>query len=252
MDYFKYFPTIDYNFGDHAQKDKFRNISIYTDVIDQVKDNLTIYEDYNILDGERPDNVSQKIYDTPEYHWTFYMLNDNIREKGWPLTQQKLYEFALKKYPNKVMNLNIDISKKFLLGQEITGVTNGANAIVIHRNVDLAQVVLTNITGNLTSTQGYQAQDPDDRRQGQQITVAASGVTSIVDEINATHHIENTSGEYIDLIDSNGNFILGSGDIPVTNLEELVRVNDSLKRIRVFRPGNIDQIADAFKQAIKI
>ena len=31
MDYFKYFPTIDYMFGDHAQKDKFRNISIYTD-----------------------------------------------------------------------------------------------------------------------------------------------------------------------------------------------------------------------------
>lgn len=250
MDYFKYFPTIDYNFGDHAQKDKFRNISIYTDVIDQVKDNLTIYEDYNILDGERPDNVSQKFYDTPEYHWTFYMLNDKIREKGWPLTQQKLYEFALKKYPNKVMNLSIDISKKFLLGQEITGVTNGANAIVIHRNVDLAQVVLTNITGDLISTQGYQAQDPDD--QGQQITVPAGGVTSIVDEINATHHIENTSGEHIDLIDSNGDFTLGSEDIPVTNLEELVRVNDSLKRIRVFRPGNVDQIADAFKQAIKI
>jgi len=248
MDYFKYFPTIDYMFGDHAQKDKFRNISIYTDVIDQVKDNLTMYEDYNILDGERPDNVSQKIYDTPEYHWTFYMLNDKIREKGWPLTQKKLYEFALRKYPFKVMNLSIDISTILKVGQTITGVNNGATAKIIHRDTDLLQLVLTDVNGNITSTQGYQTINAD----GSTTTIAASDVSSIVDQINATHHIENTSGEHIDLIDSNGDFVLGTGDIPVTNLEELVRVNDSLKQIRVFRPGNIDQIADAFKQAIKI
>ena len=96
--------------------------------------------------------------------------------------------------------------------------------------------------------QGYQTTNED----GSVTTISASDVSSIVDQINATHHIENTSGEHIDLIDSNGDFILGSEDIPITNLEELVRVNDSLKQIRVFRPGNIDQIADAFKQAIKI
>ena len=146
------------------------------------------------------------------------------------------------------MNLSIDISTILKVGQTITGVSNGATAKIIHRNTDLLQLVLTDIDGNITSTQGYQVTNAD----GSVTTVAASDVSGVVNQINATHHIENTSGEYIDLIDSNGDFILGSGDIPVTNLEELVRVNDSLKQIRVFRPGNVDQIADAFKQAIKI
>ena len=113
MDYFKFFPTTSYKFGNESTPDVFRNISIYADVIDQVKDNLTVYENYNILDGERPDNVSQKIYDTPQYYWTFYLLNDNIREKGWPLTQKKLFEFAKEKYPNKILSTTVDISKIF-------------------------------------------------------------------------------------------------------------------------------------------
>ena len=72
MNFFKFFPQTSYTFGNQSTNDTFRNISIYADTIDQVKDNLTMYENYNVLDGERPDIVSQKLYDSPEFHWTFY------------------------------------------------------------------------------------------------------------------------------------------------------------------------------------
>ena len=247
MDYFKFFPETSYKFGNESTPDVFRNISIYADVIDQVKDNLTVYENYNILDGERPDNVSQKIYDTPQYYWTFYLLNDNIREKGWPLTQKRLFEFAKEKYPNKILSTTVDISKIFKVGQTITGTSNAATAKVIHRDTDLLQIHLTDISGNITTTQGYQTTNDD----GTISSISSSEIRGISDGHDAVHHYEDTAGNVIDLIDPAGTFNEGVTDVQVTNLENLARINNKLKTIRVFKPSAISQVVDGFRKAVK-
>ena len=72
MSYFNKFPVVDYNFGDNEPDILFNNISAYVDIIDQVKQEVAFYEKYTILDGDRPDTVSQKLYDTTDYHWTFF------------------------------------------------------------------------------------------------------------------------------------------------------------------------------------
>ena len=61
-------------------------------VVDQVKENSSFYKNYYIRDGERPDNVSHRLYENPRLHWTFYLMNDHIREQGWPLTQRSIVE----------------------------------------------------------------------------------------------------------------------------------------------------------------
>lgn len=94
MSYFKSFPRVFYKFGDEQTSDVFENLSVYSDMVDQIRDKVSLYEDYYILPGERPDQVSQKLYDTPEYHWTFYLMNQKLREQGWPLSSANLFAFA--------------------------------------------------------------------------------------------------------------------------------------------------------------
>ena len=88
--YFTHFPKVFYKFGDEVDVNISNNLSVYVDLLDQIKNEISFYETFNILDGERPDTVSQNLYGTPNYHWTLYLLNDNIRELGWPLTDQEV------------------------------------------------------------------------------------------------------------------------------------------------------------------
>ena len=74
--YFRRFPMIYYNFGDNEANTIFPNITAYVDIIDQVKQEVSFYDKYTILDGDRPDTVSQILYDTPDFHWTFFAMND--------------------------------------------------------------------------------------------------------------------------------------------------------------------------------
>jgi len=55
---------------------------------------------YTIEDGETPELVSQKFYDTPFYHWTILMANDitNPREE-WPVTEKQLMSRIELLYP---------------------------------------------------------------------------------------------------------------------------------------------------------
>ena len=110
MNYFKYFPVTAYGFGNEALPDLFRNISVYVDVIDQIKQNVSFYNDYYIQEGERPDQISYKLYGTPNYYWTFWFMNDNIREKGWPLTNIQLIEKIAKDYAHKVITTRNTLS----------------------------------------------------------------------------------------------------------------------------------------------
>jgi hypothetical protein len=72
-------------------------------LIDQIADDASFYEKYEIKDGERPDALSYRLYGTSEYYWMFYLLNENIRRQGWPLTLQEIQTKSREYYPNKVI-----------------------------------------------------------------------------------------------------------------------------------------------------
>ena len=107
--YFDAFPIIDYKFGDEEFVVPIENLSIYVDVVDQVRRSSATYQNYDILPGERPDQVSYKLYNTTDYYWTFFLMNDKLRERGWPLSPIKAEEFAKKEYKGKKELLNFHI-----------------------------------------------------------------------------------------------------------------------------------------------
>lgn len=101
IDYFTKFPKISYDsFVDgsvHLMTDITRNVAAK---IFQA-DDAAGYTYYNINDGDKPDHVSNLIYGTPAYYWTFFVLNDTLRSginSGWPLSSQEFENMMEKEY----------------------------------------------------------------------------------------------------------------------------------------------------------
>lgn len=102
ISYFQNFKTIPYDFtlgGDYRNIIDFTpNFKVKSSLIDE----HSLYDYYIIGNGERPDIVSYKIYGTTEYYWTFFVINEHLREglRQWPLSDYELSEATYKKYGN--------------------------------------------------------------------------------------------------------------------------------------------------------
>ena len=146
MLYFNDFPDVGYKFGDEVDETIFQNISVYAEVIDQIKSEVTFLNTFTIQEGFRPDQVSQILYDTPLHYWTFYLLNDDIREQGWPLIRHEFEEYIKKAFPNTTLTTRDSaLVSKFKVGQTVTGNSSGASGKIIRRNIDLGQLIIEGI-----------------------------------------------------------------------------------------------------------
>jgi hypothetical protein len=140
--FFTNYPRTLYQFGGEQSLTAIQNLSVYVDVIDQIKDNINFYEIIEIQDGERPDTISQDLYGTVRYYWTLYLLNDNLRERGWPLTVQQIRAKAIKDYPNTVLTTRDGdiLIEHFQVGDTVIGQSSGAAGTILRRNLELGQI----------------------------------------------------------------------------------------------------------------
>lgn len=97
MTYFAKFPLLRYT-SNNIQ-------TITTDVLRRVsvnkntRENLVIFDEYDIKDGETPESVSYKFYETSDYHWVILLVNDILDPRyDWPLNSNQLYEYTSGKY----------------------------------------------------------------------------------------------------------------------------------------------------------
>tara|TARA_A100001388_G_scaffold227486_1_gene178858 strand:+ start:1430 stop:2173 length:744 start_codon:yes stop_codon:yes gene_type:complete len=247
MDFFKDFGDVAYSFGNNELASITPDISKYVDVIDQIKDDIAFLTYYNIREGDRPDQVSLQIYGTTLYYWTFYLLNDKIRQQGWPLTNTEFQRYIKKIFPNTVLNTRENISTKFKVGQTVTGNTSGASGKIIKRNFMLGQIVIegeVNFTadGEIVSSVNSQG-----------ITETVN-VTSSIDERLAASYYTDTSGVVDVGVDSaTGNLLNpGVGVNEITNEQGYYAVNESLKQIKVIRPSLITTLIGSYKKALRV
>ena len=58
-----------------------------------------LFDNYDVSDGERPEDIAYKYYGDPELHWVILMTN-NITDRyyEWPLTQPQFQEYMKDKY----------------------------------------------------------------------------------------------------------------------------------------------------------
>ena len=76
-------------------KNLFRRVKLRDDLVDQV----TAFERYEVRQGERPDIVAEEYYDNQDLDWLVLISNNitNVRDQ-WPLSDNELYNYAVEKY----------------------------------------------------------------------------------------------------------------------------------------------------------
>jgi hypothetical protein len=245
--YFRDFPKIDYRFGDEQLPDRFSNISLYVEIIDEIKNNSSFYTNYYIKEFERPDQLSMKMYGTTNYHWTLFLLNDHIRERGWPLTNREIIDKAAKDYKYNVLTTRSPIYDKFKNGQTISGNSSGATGTIANRHLDLGQLVLSSSSGTFINGETVSSTNAS----GEIETIIAKSYT---EEFNSAHHYEDADGNRIDLgVDSETGLLNNPGALytEITYLNRLISMNEELKSIRILKPNSIDGIVSSFRTAIK-
>lgn len=96
--YFEKFNTIAYSFDDekfYRLTDITRNVRFKKELFRDVQ----LYQTYHIVDGDTPEKISEKLYDTPHYHWIIILLNemeDWINE--FPLSDADFKKYIIDKY----------------------------------------------------------------------------------------------------------------------------------------------------------
>lgn len=92
--YFQEFPIVSYTLST-GESIFVRDIFHMTDVDETLSENSLSYTKVSVLAGERPDQLSTRLYGTPDYHWTFFIVNDFLRDAGWPASSDQLEEYAV-------------------------------------------------------------------------------------------------------------------------------------------------------------
>ena len=248
--YFQRFPFVNYNFGDNEANTIFPNISAYVDIIDEVKDEVAFYEKYTILDGDRPDVVSQKLYDTPDYHWTFFYMNDGLRESGWPLSERELRALVKKRYPHRTVTTQSNIASNFLPGDFVLGKTSGTTGRVVERNLDLGQIVIASdqneagLNNNFGQTEQIVAGTTAEEQAANTATLISES-----QQFNAPLYYKNSSGDIVDIDPYNQTT---SGLVPTTVMEDNINFNDRLKDIIVIKPSVVVSVISEYFKQLKV
>lgn len=244
MNYFKYFPTTFYSFGDEASSTVFRNLSVFAEIMDNVRDAVTLYENYYIQNGERPDQVSYKLYRNPTYHWTFFLVNDNIRYSGWPTSNLELDRILLHEYNHTTITVSSPLYDRMIIGQTIRGLQSGTTATIVHRNINLGQLIIeTDVTSNFILGETISSENADGDTE-------SAVISGIAPEYLAPHHYEDADNNWVDIINSEGVASPGAFDLPISPSDMYYTKNEELRSIRVLREDTLIPVVNEFKAAI--
>ena len=99
MAYFSRFPMLVYDVAGTEKYKLLPNILRRVKLRQGIRTGSFMFDNYDVADGERPEDIAFKYYGDPEYHWVVLMTN-NITDRyyQWPLTQPQFQEYLKDKY----------------------------------------------------------------------------------------------------------------------------------------------------------
>jgi hypothetical protein len=135
--YFKNFDKIYYDFqiGDKHQLHIVTDITKNLRFKKEILANITVYDKYDIRDGETPEIIAEKIYGNAKYHWIIMLVNER-------------YDY-LNDFPLSTYNLEKHITQKYGAGNEYD----------THHYVDLKGFTVDEDNAEATSVSNYQYED---------------------------------------------------------------------------------------------
>lgn len=99
--YFRNFPDIYYiyDINNQPQLKAVKDVTTNVRFRKQILENITIFDEYDVKEGETPEIVAHNVYGSSQYHWIIMLCNDihDVREQ-WPLTGTQLLTSVSDKY----------------------------------------------------------------------------------------------------------------------------------------------------------
>ena len=262
--YFERFPKIyyDYEIGKNTDIKIVTDITRNVRVIKDVLSNITLYDEYDIKEGETPEIIADKFYGSPLYHWVVMLTNERYDYvNDFPLPYAELEKHVKEKYGTRV----VDFEANNLL---IINIENNLFTINDHKfnTTDIVEYSNnggTNI-GGLFNTKRYNiikindnqfklALNRKDAINGIEINLSSlgSGLHSLtINNQYQTHHYEDSNGNIV-----NENYINVRGEseqtYPVSNYEYEERLNESKRRIKIISPSLLPLILKNFEDIIQ-
>lgn len=104
----KYFPKAFYNHSTDTN-----NVEYVTNIIsrfnlpDELKQNASVYYEYDVRDGDTPEVIAHKFYNSSERHWIVLAMNDIVNPMfDWPLSYEMMISYINEKYKDRVTGLS--------------------------------------------------------------------------------------------------------------------------------------------------
>lgn len=256
--YFAKFPSISYRFGSGLPLENFIDLSIYSTVIEGIKDAVTAYEYYVVRDGERPDIVAYNLYGRTDYYYLFYLMNDHIRESGWSLSYQDFQSFLRKKLPgyvaqcngvtasiNKPGELQHLLTEQFPIGTAVYGNTSGAAGVVYEKDLSMGQIFIESTNGISFETDTAIQSEPIGGQSAEYIAAVERMTTAP----QAWRYFVDSNGEIVTDHDPTSPTVTGLEKVPVTNQDYLEALNETQSRIRVLKPAVAQRVHDLIRKS---
>jgi hypothetical protein len=130
--YFSKFSKFAYDFELNGQ----RKVFIVSDITSNVRfrkeilGNIALYDEYDLVDGETPEIVAEKVYGNSEYHWIIMLVNERYDYiADYPLSYNALISYVDDQYGEGNAN---DIhhyinSDGFVVNSDFPGATSVSN-----------------------------------------------------------------------------------------------------------------------------
>ena len=210
--------------------DILKNLTARAKVSDELLNSGGFYQTITVQDGERPDILSKRLYNNETFHWTFLLLNPQIKNiwDDWPMSSAQLLDYVTNKYQYLAADTDDDLNNKFILGETVQGSVSGALGTIkeIHVNLGYVTIDLTSGTFNETgeTINGINSQD----------SIACNFIKS---QAYAPHHHRDTSGVRVRR---------SNVTVPYTLIDYETAIIDQNRQIKAIKPEHINTVAQAF------
>ena len=99
--YFNKFPKLLYDMKNDGEKKIIPDIFRRVKVRSKIKDNIALFDRYDVDEGDTPETVSYKLYGSTKYFYIVCLMNDVVnRFFDWPLDEFSFQKFVEDKYTN--------------------------------------------------------------------------------------------------------------------------------------------------------
>lgn len=260
--YFEKFPKIlyDFNIGSNIEYKVVTDITRNVRVLKDILSNITLYDEYDIRDGESPEIIADKFYGSAQYHWIVMLTNDRydyVNDFPLPIFElekhiESVYgytELSLNASDNAIISLTTNTIFKphvFETGDRIIYSNEGNTSIGGLVNGKAYYAIKITDSQFKLSTSRENALALNDIN----LTALSNGtnIFKLNNQYNV-HHYEDSNGNIVSQ-DYTNIYGINETTYPVSNYEYEERLNESKRRIKIISPQVLARVLQSFEEII--